>query len=173
MLNNSGVVRILGIDPALNKTGWGVIESQNNTLSFIGSGNIITNSNDSIEFRLKFIFLSLSEIIKNYSPHYFAIEENFVSSNADISLKLGQVRGVVLLSAVLSGLEVSGYSPRTIKKSVSSSGSATKEQMKIMVKKILPKAVFSSDDEADALAVAIAHLHLKQTKDIINRYNLG
>lgn len=150
---------ILGIDPGLQKTGWGIIQSIDNRLSYCASGLIKTNAKDILSARLAHLHQGLSEIIKAYQPQAAAIEETFVNKNPQSTLKLGQARGVLIAVPALHGLEVAEYATNKIKKSVVGSGHADKNQMQMMVKTLLPTCGQVSEDEADALAVAICHAH--------------
>ena len=150
---------ILGIDPGLQKTGWGLVEINGNTLRFRGCGLIKTNAAHSTAQRLAFLHESLSEIIKAHQPQSAAIEETFVNTNALSALKLGQARGVLMAVPALFGLEVAEYAANTVKKSVTGSGHAAKNQIQMMVRRLLPACGPIGADEADALAVAICHAH--------------
>lgn len=150
-------MKIIGIDPGLTKTGVGIIEVKNNSLSFVASETIYSSASDPLAFRLHHFHKSLVEIIKIHQPDEAAIEETFVNKNPLTSLKLGQARGALILSLGLCGLKVSEYSATAVKKAVVGVGRAEKEQIQMMVKILLPKANFKTEDEADALAVAICH----------------
>jgi crossover junction endodeoxyribonuclease RuvC len=150
---------VLGIDPALIKTGYGLVEMKNNTLTYIASGVIHTDTKMSIENRLQNIFVEINKIIEKYKPDYFSIEETFINNNPTTSLKLGQARGVAILSAGINNLKVFEYKPNTIKKSVTGVGKATKDQIVMMIKCLLPLSNVKSEDEADALAIAICHVN--------------
>jgi crossover junction endodeoxyribonuclease RuvC len=150
---------VLGIDPALIKTGWGIVRSMNNNLSYIASGTIVTDTKIPIELRLKNIFCEIDKIIKKYQPDHFAIEETFVNMNPTTSLKLGEARGVAILCGGMNGLPVFEYKPNLIKKSVTGVGKATKDQIGVMVKCRLPLVNINTEDEADALAIAICHIN--------------
>jgi len=156
-------MRLIGLDPGLRTTGWGVIEVDGNRLSFIGEGIVETNAKLSLAERLAELFVGVSAVIDEYQPVEAAVEETFVNVNPASTLKLGQARGVVLLAPAMAGLAVFEYSPNMVKKSVVGSGHAAKEQVQMMVKTILPKATFTNADAADALAIAICHAHLGQT----------
>lgn len=150
-------MKIIGVDPGLTKTGLGIIEIKNNTLSFIASQTIYSKSSDSLATRLKHFHESLTDFIKIHQPDVAAIEETFVNSNPATSLKLGHARGALILSLSLSGLKVAEYSPTAIKKAVTGVGRADKNQIQMMIKVLLPKSDFKTEDEADALATAICH----------------
>ena len=150
-------MKILGIDPALIKTGWGLISIEGNTINYIASGTIKVNAKLPMAERLKGIYEELNKIIALYKPDEFAIEETFVNKNPVSSLKLGQARGVAMLTGSLNNLEVFEYSPNFIKKCVVGVGKAGKGQVMAMIKYILPVVELKGEDEADALAVAICH----------------
>ncbi len=152
---------ILGIDPALQKTGWGVIESKGSSIKFIDSGLIKTNAKDSMAQRLAVLHHGLIAVIDKWKPCEAAIEETFVNKNPASALKLGQARGVLLCVPALKGLSVDEYSANKVKKSVVGSGHAAKQQVGMMVKTLLPSCGEISEDEADALAVAITHAHYR------------
>lgn len=152
-------MRILGIDPGLALTGWGVIEAHGNALSYVAGGVVKTNTKDSMPKRLATLHDGLQEVLATYKPDTAAVEEVFVNSNARTSLKLGQARGIALLLPTLHGLEVGEYTPLMVKKAVVGYGKAEKEQVAVMVKMLLPAADVSQADTADALAVAICHAH--------------
>jgi len=152
-------MRILGIDPGLQKTGWGIIEYNNNALTYIASGTIQTKPKDSDPYRLAFIDAELAHIIGTHGIDSAAVEETFVNQNPKSALKLGQARGVALLAPARAGIPVSEYAATLIKKSIVGTGHATKDQMNIMVKTLLPKSGTLQSDEADALAIAITHAH--------------
>lgn len=150
---------VLGVDPGLIKTGFGVVSFNNNNLKYVASGTIFTDTKISIELRLKNIYDELTKIIKEYKPDFFSIEETFVNNNPISSLKLGQARGVAILCAGENNLKVFEYKPNTIKKSVTGVGKATKDQVGMMVKTLLPAVDLKTEDEADALAIAICHVN--------------
>lgn len=155
------LVRILGVDPGLQKTGWGIIESEGSALRFVSSGLIKTVAKDAMASRLMQLHLGLSKVIDQYSPHESAIEETFVNQNPASALKLGQARGTLMCVPALKGISVDEYGANKIKKSVVGSGHAAKKQMGMMVKTLLPACGTISEDEADALAVAITHAHYR------------
>jgi len=156
-------MKIIGIDPALIKTGWGVILSEGSSISYIVSGTIKVNPKLAMSERLKTIHFEIKKIIDLYKPDEFAIEETFVNKNPISSLKLGQARGVAMLTASLCGLKVYEYKPNFIKKCVVGVGKAQKQQVMTMVKYILPSVKLEGEDEADALAVAICHCNNKRS----------
>jgi len=150
---------ILGIDPGLQKTGWGLIESLGSALQFKAAGLIKTDPAQSMAKRLSSLHCELCKIIEVWNPQSAAIEETFVNKNPASALKLGQARGVLLAVPALYGIETAEYSANKIKKSIVGTGHAAKNQMGMMVKTLLPACGQISEDEADALAVAITHAH--------------
>lgn len=155
---------ILGIDPGLNNTGWGVIKAEGSSLSFIASGTFKTTTKQDTTERLKAIHEGFAELIETYQPTTAAIEEVFVNENARTSLKLGQARGVAILATGLAGLKCAEYTPKEVKKAIVGTGRADKTQMGYMVNMLLPGANPKTEDAADALAVAICHAHTSQNR---------
>ena len=152
------IVRILGIDPGLNRTGWGVIESEGNRLRHVAHGVVTSNPADDLSDRLSSIYSELAKIIVTWAPEEAAVEEVFVNKNPGSTLKLGMARGVALLAPAMAGLRVGEYAANLVKKSVVGSGHADKVQIAMMVGILLP-GVNAKADAADALAVAICHAH--------------
>jgi crossover junction endodeoxyribonuclease RuvC len=152
-------VIILGIDPGLGTTGWGLIQAEGNRLSHIANGQISTNSKDSLPDRLVQIDRELTDLILKHQPDVAAVEEVFVNSNPQSTLKLGQARGAILLSLARTGLQPGEYAARLIKKAVVGIGNAEKSQVHAMISRLLPGAKITGADSADALAVAITHAH--------------
>ncbi len=150
---------ILGIDPALTKTGWGVIEAYNNSLKFIASSTIKTDAKQDLSYRLQKIHSELVQVISLYKPKLMSIEETFINSNPLSSLKLGHARGSIILTAGICNIPVFEYSTTAIKKAVSGVGRAQKQQIQAMIQILLPQAKNQSEDEADALAAAICHVN--------------
>ena len=161
---NKRTIRIIGIDPGLRRSGWGVIESDGVRLTYVASGFVASTNDERLSFRLREIFEGLGSVLNAYAPREAAVEETFVNDNARATLKLGQARGMALLAPALCGLYVAEYSPNLIKKSVVGAGHAEKKQIQMMVKMLLPKATFKNADEADALAVAICHAHQRSSR---------
>ncbi len=159
----SSVVRIIGIDPGLQRTGWGVIEVVANRLSFIACGTITSTAKDDLAERLVELHDGLAAVIADHAPDEAAVEHTFVNTNPTSTLKLGQARGVALLVPAKAGLTVAEYAPNAVKKAVVGAGHAEKEQIQHMVGLLLPRAVWKGADAADALAVAICHAHHRQT----------
>ncbi len=159
---NSEEIIILGIDPGLINTGWGVILLKNNSLSYIASGTIITNSKDPIEFRLKNIYSGIYKVISIYNPEVCAMEDIFVNKNNLSSLKLGYARAAAIVTIGLAQKSFFEYSPNLVKKAVVGRGKADKNQVQYMVNQILPKAKVTNEHAVDALAVAICHANYKK-----------
>jgi len=151
---------ILGLDPSLTCTGWGVIRSEGSRLSHIANGQIKTDAKMPLPSRLLQIDLELSDVVKEFAPAAVAVEEVFQNKNPKSTLKLGQARGVCLLGASRSGAEVFEYSTRMVKKAVVGTGRAEKEQVQAMLSVLLPGAKLAGADAADALAVAICHANM-------------
>ena len=152
-------MRILGIDPGLQKTGWGVIESVGHSLSFVACGLIKTTKGRTLPERLSEIDQTMAEILNAFMPDQAAIEETFVNNNAASSLKLGAARGVAMVVPARHGLNVGEYPANLVKKSVVGAGKAGKDQIGLMIRTLLPACGEIGEDEADALAVAICHAH--------------
>ena len=154
-------IRILGIDPGLTRAGWGVIERNGSHLKFIACGTISSPKAAPLAERLVFLHKGVQSIIEQYQPHQAAIEETFVSVNGASTLKLGQARGVLLMSLALADLPVSEYAARLIKKTVVGNGAADKNQMAMMVTALLSGAreqlETAKHDAVDALAIAVCH----------------
>ena len=152
-------MRLLGLDPGLQKTGWGIVESHGTRLSHIANGTVKSNSKKTLAERLVELHDGLSEVLAEWQPHSCAVEETFVNKNPTSTLKLGQARGIALLVPSMAGLTVAEYTPNHVKKSVVGSGHADKEQVEAMVQILLPGVKINGSDAADALAVAICHAH--------------
>jgi len=152
-----GAIRILGVDPGLRATGWGVIEAAGSRLSFVGCGSIETDAAASLAERLAAIHRLLTGLIEREGPHEAAVEETFINRDPQSALKLGQARGVALATLALTGLPVAEYAANLIKKTVVGVGHAEKRQVAMMVRMLLPASTASTPDAADALAVAICH----------------
>lgn len=153
----SAPIRILGLDPGLRRTGWGAIEVTGNALAFIGSGTVTSDSGDDLARRLVALFEGLEQVVTRIRPDEAAVEQTFVNRDAAATLKLGQARGISLLVPARFGLPVAEYAPNAVKKTVVGAGHAEKQQIRAMVKVLLPRAQFDSDDAADALAIALCH----------------
>lgn len=157
------LIRIIGIDPGLRRSGWGVIESDGVRLSYVASGSVSSNTEEELAFRLREIFEGLSGVLASFKPIEAAVEETFVNKDARATLKLGQARGMAMLAPALRAIRVYEYPPNLIKKTVVGAGHAEKQQIQLMVKMLLPKATFANADEADALAIAICHAHQRSS----------
>lgn len=157
-------VRIIGIDPGLRRTGWGVIETSGTRLSYIASGTVTSDAADMLAVRLSSLFSGLESVLARWQPHEAAVEETFVNRDAHATLKLGQARGIALLVPARAGLPVAEYAPNMVKKTVTGAGHAEKVQIRTMISFLLPKADPDSDDAADALAIAITHAHHRQSR---------
>ncbi|MGQ0673112.1 MAG: crossover junction endodeoxyribonuclease RuvC [Hyphomicrobium sp.] len=167
---NGNSIRIIGIDPGLRRTGWGIVLSDGVRLSYVASGLITSKAEDDLAYRLRELFEGLSSVIASFEPREAAVEETFVNENPRATLKLGQARGMALLAPALKGLKVAEYPPNLIKKSVVGAGHAEKHQIQAMIGFLLPKAKFESADEADALAIAICHANHRQMRDLAFRH---
>ena len=154
-----GAIRIIGIDPGLRFSGWGVIESDGNRLVYVASGVVTSNAKEALSQRLVTLFEGLSGVLAEWSPAEAAVENTFVNKDANATLKLGQARGIALVTPALAGLAVAEYAPNMVKKTVVGAGHAGKAQIRAMIGHLLPKASPQSEDEADALAIAITHAH--------------
>ncbi|PSJ41796.1 crossover junction endodeoxyribonuclease RuvC [Allosphingosinicella deserti] len=150
---------ILGLDPGLGCTGWGVIRAEGNRLSHVANGHVRTDAKSALPARLTSLYESLLAILDAHHPQAAAVEEVFVNDNPQSTLKLGQARGVILLAAARNGLGVGEYAPRLVKKAVVGTGGADKVQVHAMVGRLLPGVKIAGADAADALAVAITHAH--------------
>ncbi len=153
-------IRILGLDPGLARMGWGVIAVTGSRLDHVAHGVILTRTADGIGPRLLVLHRALEEVIARQRPIAIAIEQAFVAKDPSAALKIGQARAVALLAAAQAGLEIAEYAPNHIKKSVVGVGHAQKEQVQMMVRRLLPTCRVEQADAADALAAAIAHAHL-------------
>ncbi|MCA3720388.1 crossover junction endodeoxyribonuclease RuvC [Phenylobacterium sp.] len=154
-------LRILGLDPGLRKTGWGVIRVEGNRLSHLGHGVIAPDEKAPFSERLLALFDGISAVVADWTPDEAAIEETFMNNNAASALKLGHARAAALLAPAKAGLPVAEYAARLVKKSVVGTGAADKDQVAFMIARILPGSAGASADAADALAVAIAHAHAR------------
>ena len=152
-------IRIVGIDPGLRNTGWGVLESEGSSLRFVAAGTVKSNGKADLASRLCQLHDGLADVLHEWMPHEAAVENTFVNKDATATLKLGQARGIALLVPAKAGLRVSEYAPNAVKKAVIGVGHGDKAQIKLMVKMLLPKADWDSDDAADAIAIAICHAH--------------
>jgi crossover junction endodeoxyribonuclease RuvC len=155
-------IRIIGIDPGLRRTGWGIVEAEGARLVYVASGLITSDDADDLAYRLRALHEGLAGVIASYRPQEAAVEETFVNKDARATLKLGQARGIALLAPAQKGLQVAEYPPNVVKKTVTGTGHGEKRQVAAMVGFLLPRARFDSADEADALAIAICHASHRQ-----------
>jgi crossover junction endodeoxyribonuclease RuvC len=156
-------IRILGIDPGLRRTGWGMVEIAGNRLGFLACGSVTTNDRDSLAARLLTIHDGLMRVVEEFRPDEAAVEATFVNKDAKATLKLGQARGIAMVVPAKAGLVVAEYAPNLVKKSIVGAGHGDKVQVRMMIGVLLPKADPSSDDAADALAIAVTHAHHRQS----------
>ena len=159
-------VRIIGLDPGLRNTGWGVIESEGSRLSYIADGAVHSDADAPLAKRLLQIHQQLISVLNEFNPDEAAVEETFVNKDARATLKLGQARGAVMLAPAICQIPVSEYAPNVIKKTVVGAGHAEKDQVKHMVKLLLPRAVMKTADSIDALAIAICHAHHRGAQNL-------
>ena len=164
-------IRILGIDPGLRRTGWGIIESEGNRLTFVGCGSVEPDNDLPLASRLVAIHEGLTAVLASFSPAEAAVEQTFVNKDGVATLKLGQARGVAMLAPAMFGITVAEYAPNQVKKTVVGAGHADKNQIAMMLKILLPKADPKSADAADALAIAITHAHHRASVEL--RLKLG
>ncbi|MBV8973190.1 MAG: crossover junction endodeoxyribonuclease RuvC [Sphingomonadaceae bacterium] len=154
---------LLGLDPGLQATGWGIVAADGNRLRHIANGTVRSRAGDPLAVRLCQLHDALADVLARHEPDSAAVEETFVNSNPQSTLKLGQARGVVLLVAARAGLPVAEYAPRLVKKALVGTGAADKAQVAAMVARLLPGCGPLAPDAADALAVAIIHAHMGAT----------
>jgi crossover junction endodeoxyribonuclease RuvC len=152
-------IRILGIDPGLRRTGWGLIEALGNRLIYVACGSVNTDEKDELAPRLVALHDGLIAVIERHRPHEAAVEKTFVNNNAVATLKLGQARGIAMLVPARAGITVAEYAPNLVKKTIVGAGHSEKAQIRAMLRVLLPKAEPESEDAADALAIAICHAH--------------
>ena len=158
---------LIGLDPGLGSTGWGVIAANGNRLSHIANGQIKTDPKAALPQRLVTLDAALTDIVLQYQPISAGVEEVFQNSNPQSTLKLGQARGVILLGLARAGLVVDEYAARLVKKAVVGVGNADKTQVHAMVQRLLPGVNIAGPDAADALAVAITHAHFLASKRVM------
>ena len=156
-------IRIIGIDPGLRRTGWGVVESSGNALRFVAAGTVRSHDAGALADRLRQLHDGLCTVFDEHAPEEAAVEATFVNKDAAATLKLGQARGIAMLVPALRGLVVAEYAPNAVKKAVIGVGHGDKAQIAMMVKVLLPKARIDGADAADALAIAICHAHHRQS----------
>lgn len=156
------MIRILGLDPSLSSTGWGIIEVENNRLCYVADGFIPTSPKMPLSDRLAIIHKTLAQVIELYKPAEAAIEQVFLNDNPHSTIKLGMARGVVMLVPALFDIPVTEYEPNKIKKAVVGVGKADKHQVETMVKILLPGCKPKNNDSSDALAMAICHYNFRR-----------
>jgi len=156
-------IRILGIDPGLRRTGWGLVAIEGNRLSYLACGSLASDDKTALAVRLVAIHDGLRRVVAEHAPDEAAVENTFVNRDAAATLKLGQARGIAMLVPALAGLPVAEYAPNLVKKTIVGSGHSEKVQIRMMVKVLLPRADPQSDDAADALAIAVTHAHHRQS----------
>lgn len=158
-------VRVMGIDPGLRFTGWGVIESEGSSLRHVANGTVASDASLDLSERLLQLHVGLSDVIGSFEPDEAAVEQTFVNRDGAGTLKLGQARGIAMLVPAQAGLRVAEYAPNKVKKSVVGAGHAGKDQVLAMVAMLLPSCDIHSADAADALAIAICHAHHRSADD--------
>jgi crossover junction endodeoxyribonuclease RuvC len=166
-------MRLLGLDPGLNRTGWGVIEAEANRLVYVADGVVGSDAGRPLAERLAALYEGIAAVIAEFRPAEAAVEETFVNANGQSTLKLGQARGVALLAPAQCGLPVSEYAARLVKKSIVGTGRAEKNQVAHMVRCLLPGARIAGADAADALAVAICHAHHRRLQAVLAAAGTG
>lgn len=162
-------MRVLGLDPGLRVTGWGIVDADGNRLRHVADGVIKSDDKLTLAERLAQLHRGVLAVIAQWAPEEAAVEQTFVNVNPESTLKLGQARGAVLLAPSLAGLMVGEYSPASVKQAVVGTGRAQKEQVGMMVRTLLPGCLVKSADAADALAVAICHAHHLNTSRRVAR----
>jgi len=156
-------IRILGIDPGLRRTGWGVVEIDGNRLTFLACGSVVTDDKAALAVRLVTIHDGLRRVVEDHTPDEAAVEQTFVNKDGSATLKLGQARGIAMLVPAIHGLSVAEYAPNLVKKTIVGAGHGEKAQIRMMLGVLLPKADPRTHDAADALAIAITHAHHRQS----------
>jgi crossover junction endodeoxyribonuclease RuvC len=156
-------IRILGIDPGLRRTGWGVIAIEGNRLMFLACGSVATQDGAGLARRLLAIHDGLRRVVDEHAPDEAAVEATFVNKDASATLKLGQARGIAMLVPAIAGLPVAEYAPNLVKKTIIGVGHGEKAQIRMMLGVLLPKADPRTHDAADALAIAVTHAHHRQS----------
>jgi crossover junction endodeoxyribonuclease RuvC len=156
-------IRILGIDPGLRRTGWGVIEIEGNRLIYIACGSVQSDDTDTLADRLVTLHDELVRVVDEFRPDEAAVEATFVNKDAGATLKLGQARGIALVVPAKAGVPIAEYAPNLVKKTIVGAGHADKSQIRVMLGILLPKAAPKTHDAADALAIAITHAHHRRS----------
>ena len=157
------MIRILGIDPGLRRTGWGVVASDGSRLRFVACGSLTTDERAALAARLLAIHDGLRRVVEEHAPDEAAVEATFVNRDASATLKLGQARGIAMLVPAIAGVPVAEYAPNLVKKTIVGAGHSEKAQIRMMIGVLLPKADPQSEDAADALAVAVTHAHHRRS----------
>jgi crossover junction endodeoxyribonuclease RuvC len=165
----SRAIRILGIDPGLRRTGWGVIDVDGNRLIYVGCGSVESRDSLPLSERLLAIHEGLVRVVSAHAPLEAAVEQTFVNKDGAGTLKLGQARGVAMLVPAMAGIPVAEYAPNQVKKTVVGAGHADKNQIRVMLGVLLPKAQPATMDAADALAIAITHAHHRQSVALMRK----
>jgi crossover junction endodeoxyribonuclease RuvC len=160
------LARLFGIDPGLRVTGWGLLEASGNRLRHLADGVIATDSDEKVPERLRALHDALAALLREHRPDEAAVEETYVNRNGTATLKLGYARGVALLGPALLGIPVTEYGAKAVKKAVVGTGGASKEQVALMVRRLLPGGAIRRADASDALAVAICHAHHRATRAV-------
>src|SRR5258708_4037475 len=156
-------IRILGIDPGLRRTGWGVIDVEGNRLIFVSCGSVSSDDKAALAERLVALHVGLTRVVDEFRPAEAAVEATFVNKDAVATLKLGQARGIALLVPASAGVAVAEYAPNLVKKTIIGAGHGEKAQIRVMIGVLLPKADPKTNDAADPLAIAICHAHHRQS----------
>ncbi|HLK25317.1 MAG TPA: crossover junction endodeoxyribonuclease RuvC [Caulobacteraceae bacterium] len=162
----SNAIRILGLDPGLRRTGWGVIVIEGAKLGHLGHGVIAPKETLALSERLLAVFEGVAEIVARYAPDEAAIEETFVTANGSSTLKLGHARAAAIIAPARAGVLVAEYAAKAVKKALVGTGGADKNQVAFMVARLLPSVGPTTADAADALAVAIAHAHARRARSL-------
>jgi len=162
----ANTIRILGLDPGLRRTGWGVIELAGSRLRFVGCGVIAPKETQPFAERLLYLFEEITLVIAEHAPHEAAVEETFMTANGQSTLRLGHARAAAMIAPARAGLPVAEYAAKVVKKAVVGTGGADKDQVAFMIARLLPTAGSPTADAADALAVAIAHAHSRRLKAV-------
>ena len=160
-------IRLIGLDPGLRRSGWGVIEVEGNSLVHVASGAVTSDAKSPLAERLSQIFTALTDVISLHQPAEAAVEETFVNKNPASTLKLGQARGAVMLAPAQLGIPVAEYAANLIKKSLVGNGHADKNQIQAMINILLPGAKPETADATDALAVAVCHAHHRRAPAVV------
>ena len=162
-------LRILGLDPGLRRTGWGVIAVDGARLAHVAHGVIVPKETLPFAERLLVLFEEIAKVVETHAPHEAAVEETFMNNNAASALKLGHARAMALVAPARAGLVVAEYAATVVKKSVVGTGGADKTQVGFMIRRLLPTAGETTADAADALAIAIAHAHARTSRTLAQR----